>query len=142
MSHRRPLGWRHWAEVVHRDPKTPISVGDMPHTWVGSDFVRSVRNFLVYEREDGAIVVGAGIKYDWMFEPNGEMSFALNTPRGTIKFSGRRSGYRYRICLEGNCSAPVVLQLPYWAKAVRIDGRVGQLELPVRLPAEIVVDLD
>ena len=29
----------------------PQFLGDLPHTWVGSDFVRSVLDMLAYERE-------------------------------------------------------------------------------------------
>ena len=55
-------GWNHWAEVVWRDPRTPRFIGDMPHTWVGSDFIRAARSLFVYEREaDQALVIGAGI---------------------------------------------------------------------------------
>ncbi|MEP6858675.1 MAG: discoidin domain-containing protein, partial [Gemmatimonadales bacterium] len=38
---QRPAAWHQWAEVVYRDPKTPKFIGDMPHTWVGSDYIRS-----------------------------------------------------------------------------------------------------
>ncbi|MDZ7343879.1 MAG: discoidin domain-containing protein, partial [candidate division KSB1 bacterium] len=59
MNDRRPPGWNHWGEVVWRDPSTPGYVGDIPHTWVGSDFIRSARSMLVYEREsDEALVIG------------------------------------------------------------------------------------
>lgn len=65
MSHRRPRHWNHWAEVIYRDPLTPRFIGDAPHGWVGSDFLRSVRNLFVYER-DNALVLAAGIKPDWL----------------------------------------------------------------------------
>ena len=141
MSHRRPLAWKQWAEVVHHLPETPISIGDMPHTWVGSDFVRSLRSCLLYERQDGSVIVGAGIKYEWLFEGD-ELRFQLPTAHGSVCFSGRRSGYRYRIHVTGTCTAPVILQLPWWHKGVSVDGQPGTLELPVQLPAEITLDLD
>jgi hypothetical protein len=142
LTHRRPSGWLHWGEVVHRDPLTPKFVGDMPHGWVGSDYVRSLRSCLVYEREDGTVVIGAGIKYDWLFEP-GELTFELPTHHGTIVFHGQRSGYRYKINISGTCTAPMVLQLPYFAKSVTVDGRPGTMEIKIdKLPAEVVVDLD
>jgi len=72
MRDRRPEGWNHWAEVVWRDASTPNFIGDMPHTWVGSDFLRSVRSMFVYERErDNALVVGAGIPESWVRDPAG-----------------------------------------------------------------------
>ncbi len=48
---RRPTGWRHFAEVVASDPRQGVYIGDMPHTWVGADYLHSVRTMLV--REDG-----------------------------------------------------------------------------------------
>lgn len=35
-------GWKVWGEVVHRDKTEARFIGDMPHGWVGSDFVRSI----------------------------------------------------------------------------------------------------
>ncbi|MFH1278047.1 MAG: discoidin domain-containing protein [Candidatus Eisenbacteria bacterium] len=42
LEYRRPKGWNQWAEVVWKDERAPKFIGDMPHTWVGSDFIRSV----------------------------------------------------------------------------------------------------
>ncbi|MBE2279421.1 MAG: hypothetical protein IAE91_03435 [Ignavibacteriaceae bacterium] len=64
----RPKGWNHWAEVVWKDYRKPAFIGDMPHTWVGSDFINAFRTFFVYENEnDSSIVFGAGITEDWLF---------------------------------------------------------------------------
>ncbi|HZF97950.1 MAG TPA: discoidin domain-containing protein, partial [Pseudoxanthomonas sp.] len=38
---RAPEPWNQWAEVVSRTPRAPFFLGDLPHAWVGSDFVRS-----------------------------------------------------------------------------------------------------
>src|SRR5262249_8571317 len=42
MKDRRPAGFMDWAEVVGREYRKPRFIGDMPHTWVGTDFVRSM----------------------------------------------------------------------------------------------------
>ncbi len=42
LAHRTPAGWRQWPEVVWHNPKTAHFIGDMPHTWVGSDYIRSM----------------------------------------------------------------------------------------------------
>jgi len=39
MGQQRPRGWYHWAEVVWNSYRTPAFIGDMPHTWVGSDLL-------------------------------------------------------------------------------------------------------
>jgi hypothetical protein len=61
----RPLAWNHWAEVVWREPATPRFIGDMPHGWVGSDFIRSVTDMFAYADGDDALVIGAGIHPEW-----------------------------------------------------------------------------
>lgn len=67
LADRRPAGWNQWAEVVGRDPRAPRFIGDMPHTWVGSDGIRSILDLFAYEREaDGALVVAAGIPAGWL----------------------------------------------------------------------------
>jgi len=38
LNDQRPQGWYHWAEVVWKDYHKTGFIGDMPHTWVGSDF--------------------------------------------------------------------------------------------------------
>ncbi len=88
MSLRRPAGWNHWAEVVFRDPKTPRMIGDMPHTWCGSDFIRSVRGMFVYEREqDEALVVAAGVADAWVTDPAGIEVISLPTYCGKISYT-------------------------------------------------------
>jgi hypothetical protein len=67
MGYRRPPGFQHWAEVVWHDERAPHFIGDMPHTWVGTDFVRSILDMLAYEREsDSTLVVAAGVPRAWL----------------------------------------------------------------------------
>ncbi len=60
MADRRPSGWNHWAEVVWNEPRMPRFIGDMPHGWVGSDFLRSFLDLFAYEGAGGSLVLGAG----------------------------------------------------------------------------------
>ena len=63
LTQQKPIGWRQWPEVVRREDRVPHFLGDLPHTWVGSDFVRSVLDMLAYEREDDeSLVLGAGVR--------------------------------------------------------------------------------
>lgn len=142
MPHRRPQGWRHWAECVHNDRLKPAFIGDMPHTWVGSDFVRSIRTMMAYEREDGVLVIGGGFRWEWMYEP-GEMKLVdLPTEFGRLTFTARRSGYRLFIRIEGEVKTRMVLTLPTFSKGMTVNGRPGVYEVPVgKLPADIVIEL-
>lgn len=86
-------GWRMWPEVVRRDPREPAFIGDMPHTWVGSDFINSVRVMLAYERIDDqgprALVIGAGLPRAWVEDTQGVDVHDLATEFGKLSYSVR-----------------------------------------------------
>jgi hypothetical protein len=87
FQHQRPAGWHHWAEVVWKDPRTPKFIGDMPHTWVGSDFINSVRLMLAYERHaDESLVLGAGLPLEWLLDSEGVKIGGLRTIYGTVSY--------------------------------------------------------
>lgn len=88
MAQRRPAAWNHWAEVVFRDPATPRMIGDMPHTWCGSDFMRSVRTMFAHEREeDGALLLAAGLADAWVLDPAGVRVRDLPTHHGPVSYT-------------------------------------------------------
>jgi hypothetical protein len=92
MSHRRPQGWAQWAEVVGREERKPRFIGDMPHTWVGSDYIRSVLDMFAFDREsDRALVIGAGIPASWL-EREGVVVRGLKTTVGPLDLVMRRDG--------------------------------------------------
>ena len=69
LHDQRPQGWNHWAEVVANGYRTQRFIGDMPHTWVGSDYINAIRAMFVYEIDDEhSIVLGAGLKDEWVKE--------------------------------------------------------------------------
>ena len=82
LDDRRPAGWRGWAEVVSRDYREPRYLGDIPHTWIASDFVRTLLDTLVYERDDDALVIGAGLPQSWI--DGGIHLRGLHTPWGPL----------------------------------------------------------
>jgi len=88
MADRRPAAWNEWAEVVGREYRKPRFIGDMPHAWVASDFVRSILEAIAYDREDGALVVGAGVPAAWLPLHVGP----LPTYGGTIDVRMERDG--------------------------------------------------
>ncbi|MEP0766184.1 MAG: discoidin domain-containing protein [Fimbriimonadia bacterium] len=102
--HVRPPAWLHWAEVVRRDPRQPGFIGDMPHTWVGSEFVKFVRNLLVYEDyERDGLVLGAGILATW-FE-NGQRLEVRGLPTHFGKVA-------YRVTCDGDAIVFTVSEAP------------------------------
>jgi hypothetical protein len=84
---QRPQAWRQWAEVVHRNPREPAFIGDMPHTWVGSDFIRSTLDFFVYEKDD-ALVLAAGVADSWLDQ--GVTVENISTPFGPVSYTIKR----------------------------------------------------
>lgn len=87
---QRPAAWRGWAEVVWNDPQKQAFIGDMPHTWCGSDFINSVRLMLAWEREhDDALVLGAGVPRTWITDAKGVRIANLGTVYGPVSFRAR-----------------------------------------------------
>ncbi|MCG3120457.1 MAG: hypothetical protein ALAOOOJD_03177 [bacterium] len=129
LKDQRPPGWNHWAEVVWRNPKEPRFIGDMPHTWVGSDFVRAMRNMFVYEREqDDALVLGVGILEDWVRDPAGVAVKGLRTYYGTLNYSMKMEGSQLLVTLNGEMQTPpgkIILKSPLAAdiKGVLVNGK-------------------
>ncbi len=107
MKDRRPAGWRHWAEVVWKDPATPRFIGDMPHTWVGSDFIQSVRTMFLYEDEARqSLVIGAGLGREWIESGEGMSVTGMPTYYGPVSYSFKKGKRGYRIEIEGNMRLP------------------------------------
>jgi hypothetical protein len=102
----RPLAWNQWAEVVRREPRQSGFIGDMPHAWVASDFVRSALDLFAYERaEDKSIVLAAGIPADWI-DGAGIAVEHLRTPYGELSYRLKRSGRRIELQVSGTAAPP------------------------------------
>ena len=65
---QRPAGWNQWAEVVLPGYRQVGFLGDMPHAWISSDFIRGALDLFAYETESPAgLVIGAGLnKPEWL----------------------------------------------------------------------------
>ncbi|MGC3987122.1 MAG: discoidin domain-containing protein [Pseudorhodoferax sp.] len=128
LRDRRPLGWRQWAEVVGRDPRAPRFVGDMPHGWVASDFLRAALDLFAYEApERAAWVLGAGVAPAWL-QGRGLALRDLHTPLGPLSYRARRVGATTTVDIAGGMRPPaggLVIALPGSAAPARasIDGR-------------------
>lgn len=86
LKDQRPQGWNHWAEVVANGYRTMRFIGDMPHTWVGSDYINAIRAMFVYEIDDDTtLVLGAGLKNEWI--ESGISVQGLPTHFGTVSYS-------------------------------------------------------
>jgi hypothetical protein len=128
---RAPRAWNQWAEVVSRTPRKPFFVGDLPHAWVASDFVRSALDMFAYTREsDDSIELAAGIPVDW-FEGKGVAIRGLRTPQGVLGYSLRREGRLLQLDIDAGIRVPaggLVFTWPYGGKPGRatVDGKPKQ----------------
>ena len=150
LAGRRPAEWNQWAEVVGRDPREPRFIGDMPHGWVASDFIRSFLDLFAYERpRDRAIVLAAGIPGEWLAKGQAVGVRALRTPYGLLTYSMRRTAGRLRVHVAGDLEVPpggLVLRppLPGPPGRVIVNGKRVSLageELVLRdLPVEVLFE--
>jgi hypothetical protein len=147
---QRPRAWNGWAEVVGRDPRAPRFLGDMPHGWIASDFVRAALDAFAYEREPGhALLLAEGIPPGWL-EGDGIAIRRLRTPYGPLGYSLRLSGKQLLLRVEAGTAIPpggIVLRWPYAGRPgrARLNGRA----VPVRngavtirrLPATLAIQV-
>ena len=107
LHDQRPQGWNHWAEVVWKDYRYPGYIGDMPHTWVGSDFINAVRTMFVYENEfDQSLVLASALYQDWIDSPSGMSVENLPTYYGEISYSIKKDTDKYVIKISGEVKLP------------------------------------
>ncbi len=127
MADRRPAAWNQWAEVVGRDPREIRFIGDMPHAWVASDFVRSALDMFAWERrDDRAMVLGGGLSAAWL-TGQGSAIEGLATPYGKLDFAMSGDARRLRATIDGGARPPggFVLAWPFGGTpaAALVNGR-------------------
>lgn len=132
FADQRPAGWNQWAEVVGRDPREQRFLGDMPHGWVASDFIRATLDRYAYERSaDHALVLAAGIPAAWL-DGQGIGIEGLSTPWGSLAYTLARRGGTLTLELAAGSAVPpggVWLAWPYAEapRTVHIDGQRARL---------------
>jgi hypothetical protein len=119
---QRPRAWNQWPEVVWNDSTKPAFIGDLPHTWVGSDYIRATLDLFAYMREsDQSIVLGAGIPGDWVTTAPGVTVRDMATPYGPLGFTMRGSASEVTVTIEAGMTVPpggILVRSPF-------DGRIA-----------------
>lgn len=106
MADRKPAPWNQWPEVIGRLPRQARFIGDLPHGWVASDFIRSALDLFAYEREsDDAIVLAAGVPLSWL-EKRGIRVRGMRTAYGTIGYTLRLANGALELRLPGGMRVP------------------------------------
>jgi len=107
LNDHRPQGWNQWAEVVWKDYRYPGYIGDMPHTWVGSDFINAIRSMFVYENEqDESLDIASALYQDWIDAPQGMSVKNLPTYYGELSYSIKKEDSAYRFSISGSLKIP------------------------------------
>ena len=147
MADRRPAAWNQWAEVIGREPRQPRFVGDMPHAWIASDFLRSLYDMFAYERRhDHALVLAAGIPSAWL-KGEGVGIAHLRTPYGELGYRLRERDGQLVLSLPADAAMPpggLVLPWPYagqptgkaWLNGQPVAWRNGEIAIH-QLPATL-----
>ena len=130
MRDRRPAGWNAWAEVVGRDPRAIRFLGDLPHAWVASDYIRAALDLFAYEDKAAeTLVLGAGMTGDWL-SGQGVRIEGLRTPHGALNLAMAGSADRMTVTIGGDArpTGGFVLRWPFAGTppATRINGRAAQ----------------
>jgi hypothetical protein len=129
LDDRRPRPWNQWPEISWRDPRSPGHLGDVPHAWIGAEFVLAVLGLFAYERPaDDALVLAAGISDAWLDAD--EIGIEdLPTWWGRVRYTmrKRRNGVIELDLAPGLDPPPggIVIQPPLRRPlvAVEVDGR-------------------
>ena len=136
MNDRRPVEWNQWGEIVWKDAATPKFIGDMPHTWCGSDFLNSVRTMFVYEEDEAErLVFAAGVPVSWLDQ--GVSIKDWPTVFGVLSYDLKRSGDAWTLTYElrgrdGKPTQPkggITLALPRGAavESLSVDGKAAAI---------------
>jgi len=129
LADRRPSAWNQWPEISWRDPREAGHLGDVPHAWIGAEYVLAVLGMFAYERvSDAALVIAAGISDTWL--ATGEIVVeGLPTWWGPLSYSIRREGPdALRVRIGPGLALPpggIVVEPPHARPLahVEIDGR-------------------
>jgi hypothetical protein len=128
LDDQRPQGWNHWAEVVWKDYRHPAFIGDMPHTWCGSDFLNAIRAMFVYENEyDQSLVLASALYQDWIDAPERMSVENLPTYYGEISYAIKKENNRYVFTISGDVRLP--------ANGIKIRNFNG-----FRMPSRVTVN--
>jgi hypothetical protein len=147
---RAPQPWNQWAEVVSRTPRKPFFLGDLPHAWVASDFVRSALDMFAYSRDiDDSLVLAAGVPSRWL-EGKGVGVQGLRTPNGQLNYALLRNDKQLTLTVSAGLIPPaggVVLPWPYGGEpgATTINGEPaewvgGELRV-MQVPAKVEIEI-
>ncbi len=121
---RRPLAWNHLAEVVYFPYRKPLYIGDMPHTWVGSGYINTIRSLFVYEKGKN-LILAKGVDDKWLSSKEGISIEDFPTYFGKVSYSIKKQGNKLYVKFWGDAVPPegFVFVSPLPVKSVALNGK-------------------
>ncbi|MEG2803172.1 discoidin domain-containing protein [Stenotrophomonas sp.] len=125
LHDRRPREWQVLAEVVHSRLRFPRYLGDMPHTWIGAEYGRTLFGMLMRE-DDDALSLLPGAPPSWV-AGDGLAIERLPTAYGTLRMQARQQGNALHVELGDGLRNDTKVRV-WWPNRtrpnqVRVDGR-------------------
>ena len=124
MRYRRPQSWQMFAEVVHSRLRHPGYLGDMPHTWIGAEYVRLILGMLMHEADDHLKLL-PGVPPVWLTGDGTRLS-ELRTAYGRLTMTARQDGPFLRILLGPGIAQDTAVQVSWPSRQrpqrVWVDG--------------------
>lgn len=145
FADQSPREWFQWAEVITVPYRQPLFIGDLPHGWVESDYLRVALDLFAYERPEAEqMVLLSGFDPKWA-DGEGAKLEALQTPYGPLSLAARRNGSAVEVTLTSKTAPPDGFALdltPFGRVAVRVDGKTvkpdARNEVLIRAPRAVV----
>jgi hypothetical protein len=133
LADRRIPPWNQWPEISWRDPQGPSFIGDMPHSWIGAEYILSIRSLFAYECEaDQILVIAAGIAEDWLNDAGEVVVKDLPTYYGRLSYTLRREEpATLRLTLAGTLALPkggIVVKPPAPRPLVQVEVNGRKIE--------------
>jgi hypothetical protein len=125
LNYRRPGAWQQFAEVVHSRLRHPGYMGDMPHTWIGAEYVRLIIGMLMHEADDHLALL-PGAPANWLVG-EGVSVTELRTAYGRLTMTARQDGSELHVTL-GPGLLPDLPVVVFWPSRQRpqqviVDGQ-------------------
>ncbi|HFK2904923.1 discoidin domain-containing protein [Stenotrophomonas maltophilia] len=131
LHDRRPLEWQVLAEVVHSRLRFPRYLGDMPHTWMGAEYGRTLFGMLMRE-DDDALSLLPGTPPSWV-AGDGLAVERLPTAYGTLQMQARQRDGTLTVTLGKGLRS---------GKAVKVWWPARTMPKTVRVDRHSVSDFD
>ena len=128
LADRRPLAWNQWPEITWPDPTSPGHLGDLPHSWIGAEFILAVRS-LFAEESGESLIIAAGIPQKWL-TGHGIAVSGMPTWFGELNYELRLDEQENLIAtFHGDLDPPsgIILQAEMPGEIASISGSLEQV---------------